>query len=95
MRMASLFMAVVVLGMTAVIHGATRTVDFSDDAVGQAPKGFEFGHTAKVGTPGKWIVQSEGSNKYLAQIDADNTRSAWTTLRRTRSKVTTRRTFPG
>jgi hypothetical protein len=75
MRMASLFVALVVLGMTVVVHGATRKVDFSDDAVGQAPKGFEFGHTAKVGTPGKWIVQAEGNNKYLAQIDADNTRS--------------------
>jgi hypothetical protein len=50
-------------------------VDFSNDAVGQAPKGFEFGHTAKTGAPGKWIVQAEGSNKYLAQVDADNTRS--------------------
>jgi hypothetical protein len=75
MRMSNLFMAVVVLGVTVVVHGATRKVDFSDDAVGHAPKGFEFGHTAKVGTPGKWIVQSEGSNKYLAQVDADNTRS--------------------
>jgi hypothetical protein len=50
-------------------------VDFSDDAVGQAPRGFEFGHTAKVGAPGKWSVQAEGSNKYLVQLDADNTRS--------------------
>ena len=61
--------------MTLVVHGATRKVDFSDDAVGQAPKGFEFGHTAKVGAPGKWVVQAEGSNKYLAQVDPDNTRS--------------------
>lgn len=75
MRMASLFMALAVVGMTIVVHGATRRVDFSDDAVGQAPKGFEFGHTAKVGTPGKWVVQAEGNNKYLAQVDADNTRS--------------------
>ena len=76
MRMASFFMAfVVVLGVTIVVHGATRTVDFSDGAVGQAPKGFEFGHTAKAGSPGKWIVQAEGSNKYLAQVDLDNTRS--------------------
>jgi hypothetical protein len=50
-------------------------VDFADDAVGQAPKGFEFGHTAKVGAPGKWVVQAEGSNKFLAQVDPDNTRS--------------------
>jgi hypothetical protein len=75
MRMASLFMVCVVLGVTIVVHGATRTVDFSDGAVGQAPKGFEFGHTAKAGAPGKWIVQAEGSNKYLAQVDPDNTRS--------------------
>ena len=75
MRMVSLFMAFVVLGVTIVVYGATRKFDFSDDAVGQAPKGFEFGHTAKAGAPGKWIVQAEGSNKYLAQVDADNTRS--------------------
>ena len=43
--------------------------------VGQPPKGFEFGHTAKAGAPGKWIVQAEGDNKYLAQVDADNTRA--------------------
>jgi 3-keto-disaccharide hydrolase len=75
MRIASVFMALVVLGVTVVIHGATRKVDFSGDAVGQAPKGFEFGHTAKAGAPGKWVVQSEGDNKYLAQVDPDNTRS--------------------
>jgi len=75
MRMTSVLVAFVVLGVTIVVHGATRKVDFSDDAVGQAPKGFEFGHTAKAGAPGKWIVQAEGSNKYLAQVDADNTRS--------------------
>ena len=75
MRMVSLFIALLVPGVTVVVHGATRTVDFSNDAVGQPPKGFEFGHTAKVGAPGKWIVQSEGSNRYLAQVDGDNTRS--------------------
>ena len=75
MRKASLYVALVVLGVTIVVHGATRKVDFSDDAVGQPPQEFEFGHTAKAGAPGKWIVQAEGSNKYLAQVDADNTRS--------------------
>ena len=75
MRMAVFFMAFIVLGMTLVVHGAIKKVDFSDDAVGQPPKGFEFGHTAKAGAPGKWVVQAEGSNKYLAQLDADNTRS--------------------
>jgi hypothetical protein len=43
--------------------------------VGQPPKGFEFGHTAKAGAPGKWIVQAEGPNKFLAQVDADDTRA--------------------
>jgi 3-keto-disaccharide hydrolase len=75
MRMAIFFVAFIVLGMTLVVHGATRKVDFSDAAVGQPPKGFEFGHTAKAGAPGKWVVQSEGSNKYLAQVDPDNTRA--------------------
>ena len=75
MRMGGMLMAFIVLGITIVVHGATRKVDFSDDAVGQPPKGFEFGYTAKAGAPGKWIVQSEGTNKYLAQVDADNTRS--------------------
>jgi hypothetical protein len=75
MRMASLFVAWIVVAMTLIVRGATRKVDFADDAVGQAPKGFEFGHTAKVGAPGKWVVQAEGSNKFLAQVDPDNTRS--------------------
>ena len=59
----------------AVAHAASRTLDFNQDAIDQPPKGFEFGHTAGVGRPGKWIVQAEGSNKFLAQTDADSTRS--------------------
>jgi hypothetical protein len=75
MKMIMLFMALAALGATVVVQGASRKVDFSDDAVGQPPKGFEFGYTAKAGVPGKWIVQAEGTNKYLAQVDADNTRA--------------------
>jgi hypothetical protein len=75
MRRASMFVAFGVLGVTVVVCGATRKVDFSDSTVGQAPKGFEFGHTAKAGAPGRWIVQSGGDNKFLAQVDADNTRA--------------------
>ena len=75
MRRPTCLMACVVFGSAIVIHGATRKMDFTDDAVGQAPKGFEFGHTAKAGAPGKWIVQAEGTNKYLAQVDPDNTRA--------------------
>jgi hypothetical protein len=56
-------------------HAATRKVDFTQDAVGQPPKGFEFGHTASVGSPGKWVIQADGSNKVLVQADADSTRS--------------------
>lgn len=75
MRMSSLFISVLVIGAVALIQGATRKVDFADDVVGQAPKGFQFSHTAKVGSPGKWIVEAEGSNKFLAQLDADRTGS--------------------
>jgi hypothetical protein len=75
MKMIMLFMALAAVGATVVVQGASRKVDFSDDAVGQPPKGFEFGYTAKAGAPGKWIVEAEGANKYLAQVDADNTRA--------------------
>jgi hypothetical protein len=75
MRTSSFLVASILVTMALIGHGATRKVDFSEDPVGQAPKGFEFGHTAKAGAPGKWVVQAEGSNKYLAQIDPDNTRS--------------------
>ena len=75
MKMIILFMALVGFGTTIVVHGASRKVDFTDDAVGQPPKGFEFGHTAKVGAPGNWIVEAEGASKYLAQVDPDNTRA--------------------
>jgi hypothetical protein len=63
------------MGVTVMAHAQTRKVDFSQDTTDQPPKGFEFGHTAGVGRPGKWVVQSDGSNKVLAQADADSTRS--------------------
>jgi hypothetical protein len=75
MKMIMLFMVLAALGATVIVRGASRKVDFSDDSVGQPPKGFEFGYTAKAGAPGKWIVEAEGTNKYLAQVDADNTRA--------------------
>ena len=74
MRFAA-FMLMAVVGGGTVATGETRKVDFTGDSVGQAPKGFLFGHTAKVGAPGKWVVQEEGGNKFLAQTDADSTRS--------------------
>jgi hypothetical protein len=75
MRLAGLLIIVVAVGATIVVRGATRKVDFSDDTVGQPPKGFEFGYTAKAGTPGKWVIQAEGANKCLVQADPDSTRS--------------------
>ena len=75
MRSGRFLVAFIGLMATMTLTAATRKIDFSNDAEGQPPKGFEFGHTAKAGAPGKWIVQSEGTNKVLAQVDADNTRS--------------------
>jgi hypothetical protein len=74
MKMTMLLTALV-LGATIIVVGASRTIDFSNEAVGQPPKGFEFGYTAKAGAPGKWIVETDGANKYLAQVDPDNTRA--------------------
>jgi hypothetical protein len=65
----------IALGAVAVAHGVTRTVDFSTDVVDQPPKGFEFGHTAGEGKPGRWVIQVDGANKVLAQTDADSTRA--------------------
>jgi hypothetical protein len=65
----------IVAGATAMAHAETRTVNFNQDPVNQPPRGFEFGLTAAVGKPGAWVVQAEGSNKFLAQTDPDSTRS--------------------
>jgi hypothetical protein len=75
MRLASLFIMCVAVAGVIVVSGATRRIDFSDDSLGQPPKGFEFGHTGKVGAPGKWVIQAEGPNKFLVQSDPDATRS--------------------
>ncbi len=75
MRFARLLIVVMAAGATILVHGATRKVDFSDDTVGRTPRGFEFGHTANIGAPGTWVIQAEGANKFLVQIDPDSTRS--------------------
>lgn len=59
----------------AAMSAETRKIDFSAEALGQPPKAFLFGHTAKVGAPGTWIVQDDGGNKVLAQTNADATGS--------------------
>lgn len=65
----------IVAGSTVMVLAETRTVTFNQDPVNQPPKGFEFGLTAAVGKPGAWVVQAEGSNRFLAQTDPDSTRS--------------------
>jgi hypothetical protein len=69
------FAAVIAAGMVIMGHAEARKIDFSQDAVDQPPRGFAFGHTASVGKPGRWIVQADGTNKVLAQVDPDSTRS--------------------
>ncbi len=53
------------------IAAQNRTVEFEGETVGQPPAGFTFGHTAKVGAPGRWLVQQEDGNRFLAQLEAD------------------------
>jgi len=70
------YLALLILATAPLVgYAASRTFDFGGDTVGQPPKGFVFGHTAKVGAPGTWVVQSEGANQYLAQTNGDSTRS--------------------
>lgn len=66
---------ILIVGVGVMVNAATRKVDFAQDAVGQPPQGFEFGHTAGLGRPGTWVVQADGSNKVLAQTDPDSTGS--------------------
>ena len=73
MRNVTLTLSLVLMSVT--VGGQMRKVDFEQDAVGQSPKGFVFGHTRKVGAPGRWVVQQEGGGRYLAQLDADGTRN--------------------
>jgi hypothetical protein len=63
----------------AAIFAQTRTVDFEQDAVGQAPQGFTFGLTRKVGSPGRWGVQQDSGGRYLAQLELDRTSARFPT----------------
>lgn len=68
------YLSLLILATATVVgYAASRTFDFAGDGVGQPPKGFLFGHTANIGTPGTWVVQAEGANQYLAQTSADST----------------------
>src|SRR5215204_2902968 len=58
-RMRTMRLALLIaVAVTVMAHAATRKVDFAEGAVGQPPKGFEFGHTAGVGSPGQWVIQA-------------------------------------
>jgi hypothetical protein len=74
MRVMTVVMTMIA-GAAAVGLAQPRTVDFTADAVGSPPAGFRFGHTARVGAPGRWVVQADGANKVLAQADPDPTRA--------------------
>jgi hypothetical protein len=65
----------IVLAAALLVNAESRKVDFTQDTVDQPPKGFEFGHTAGTGKPGRWVVLADGSNKVLAQTDPDSTRA--------------------
>ena len=69
------FVALLAISVAGLAGAQTRIVDFTQDPVGQIPKGFEFGLTAKAGRPGRWVVQAEGNDKYLVQLDDDRTGS--------------------
>ena len=69
------FAALFAAGVVVMAQAETRKIDFTQDPLEQPPKGFEFAHTGGVGKPGKWVVQADGTNKVLAQTDADSTRS--------------------
>ena len=74
MRITTVAITSILVG-SATLTADSRKIDFSSDTVGLPPKGFEFGLTAKAGAPGRWVVQADGGNKVLAQLDADATRS--------------------
>ena len=65
-----------VLLTTVAVSAQTTTIDFNDDKVGEAPKGFSTALTGR-GRPGNWVVlkdeASPNQGNVLAQTDADRT----------------------
>ncbi|MGQ0650216.1 MAG: family 16 glycoside hydrolase [Gemmatimonadaceae bacterium] len=72
MRITPLLLAASV-GQVALASAQARKIDFERETVGQPPSGFSFGHTRKVGAPGKWLVSEQQGAKFLSQLDADRT----------------------
>jgi hypothetical protein len=75
MHTLTFLLAVAILGATLLVQGAALRWDFSDQVEGQPPEGFEFGHTAEQGRPGRWVIRADGGDKVLAQVDDDPTRA--------------------
>lgn len=73
--MRTALVVVALLSQATLGRGQTRKIDFERETVGQPPTGFLFGHTRKIGAPGKWAVQEQGGGKFLSQLDADRTRA--------------------
>lgn len=63
----------VLWGPGTIAVSQIRTIDFEREVVGQPPAGFSFGHTRKVGAPGRWSVQDERNGRFLRQLDPDPT----------------------
>lgn len=70
------FSLLIVLLASAIVSAQTKTLDFNDDKVGEAPSGFSTALTGR-GKPGKWVVMkdpaSSNQGNVLAQTDADRT----------------------
>jgi hypothetical protein len=73
--MRTVIVVLALISVVTAIGAQGRKFDFEQEIVGQPPKGFAFGHTRKEGAPGRWVVQQDTGGKYLAQLDADRTRS--------------------
>ena len=71
MRLGVLF----AVGVVVMANAATRNIDFSQDAIGQPPKGFEFGHTADVGGRASGSFRRRARTSSSPRRNADSTRS--------------------
>lgn len=63
---------VFVAAMGIALAGEARTWSFEQDVVDAAPGGFTFATTLDA-PAGRWVVQQDGDQKVLAQVDQDRT----------------------
>src|SRR5215207_7198794 len=69
----TLMLLVASLGQATLASGQTRKIDFERETVNRPPSGFSFGHTRKIGAPGKWVVREQQGGRFLSQLDPDRT----------------------